>query len=105
MLIKFFKEIQKKPKKTRIKIMWTSVIICSLIIFFAWLFFFFPSSKSSSGDKKIKEEIGKLKENLTQEMPNFNIGDLINEMVQKNSNVDKESDSQNTEHPRLPMEE
>lgn len=53
----FIKNLQKKPKKIRVLIMWTATICAMIIIVMIWLFSF---SRSSS-DKKIGEKIEQTK--------------------------------------------
>lgn len=103
----FLENLQKKPLKTRKKIMWISVFSFTLIIFLFWLFLAPHNSSNNNKDtsslnlNKFKEEI---KERVSESGIN-NISGEIKEAAKEFNSVDsKESELKTNEEPRLPLE-
>jgi hypothetical protein len=101
----FFNDLQKKPVAVRKKIMWLGAITFGLIIFFLWLFIFphssTPSEKVQKNNQKMGEEFAKLKEEIGKQTSEINLGDLSENLKNKNGPNEKKRIN---EVPRLPLE-
>ena len=88
----FIEKLQKKSKKTRIKIFWLAIFISVLIIGSLWLISLKASLKNVGQKLAVPQEISNSLENIKEQMPslkdNFssNLNSLFAEPTQQEEN-------------------
>ncbi len=88
----FIEKLQKKSKKTRIKIFWLAIFISVLIIGSLWLISLKASLKNVGQKLAVPQEISNSLENIKEQMPSlkdnfsYNLNSLFAEPTQQEEN-------------------
>jgi len=84
-LISFIEKLQKKPRHIRVQIMWTGVILSSLVVFAFWIWSLSVSlAESLKTPATISNENSRKLDEMKQQVPSLwqsleaGIGDVIN---------------------------
>lgn len=113
-LIDFIEKLQRKPKQTRIQILWLAVFISMIIIFSFWLISFkYSIKKTSSENSLLPEEISSpfIEEMNFKKIPTIkNMGASLKSLFEESDNLspfEKEESTQESPGPEninLPKE-
>ena len=96
--------LQKKPPKTRKKVMWIGVFLCSLVIF---LFWFFLTPHESNNKNTSSLDFSELKDGVKERVNKSGLNNISGGMKEVTGGLKKQNVEdviEENEVPRLPLE-
>jgi predicted PurR-regulated permease PerM len=107
-IIDFIEKLQKKPRGTRVRIMWLTVTFCMIVIFFGWLWSLTALNSQISSQTEQAQSNSNDWQQVSQDMPSLwssltagigNVFSSIKDGLQSQSSQESASSSPSESYP------